>query len=79
MDQLVLKRASASPSSGEWSEDDYGVLCEGAVVGRASRPAMAMDARLRPPRRPHADLRLRGDTRGCHGSVRQELAAGMTA
>ena len=34
MDQLVLKRASASRTSGEWSEDDYDVLCEGAVVGR---------------------------------------------
>ena len=26
MDQLVLKRASASRLSGEWSEDDYDVL-----------------------------------------------------
>src|SRR6516165_9656312 len=34
MDALILKRASASRLSGEWSEDDYDVLCEGAVVGR---------------------------------------------
>ena len=51
---LLLKRAAASRLSGEWSEDDYDVLCEGAVVGphhesrsRAGGPAMAMDARLR--------------------------------
>jgi hypothetical protein len=31
---LILKRASASRSSGEWSDDDYDVLAEGAVVGR---------------------------------------------
>jgi hypothetical protein len=33
-DYLILKRASASRSSGEWSDDDYDVLTEGAVVGR---------------------------------------------
>jgi hypothetical protein len=32
--QLILKRASASRPSGEWSQDDYDVLAEGAVVGR---------------------------------------------
>jgi hypothetical protein len=31
---LILKRASASRSSGHWSDDDYDVLCDGAVVGR---------------------------------------------
>jgi hypothetical protein len=39
MDQLILKRASASRSSGEWSDDDYGVLCEGEVVGRINASA----------------------------------------
>jgi hypothetical protein len=34
MGQLVLKRASASRLSGEWSDDDYGVLADGTVVGR---------------------------------------------
>ena len=34
MGQLVLKRASASRLSGEWSDDDYGVLADGIVVGR---------------------------------------------
>ena len=38
-DYLTLKRASASRLSGEWSEDDYDVLCEGEVVGRIMRAA----------------------------------------
>ena len=33
-DTLILKRASASRPSGEWSEDDYDVLVDGIVVGR---------------------------------------------
>jgi hypothetical protein len=32
--QLILKRASLSRSSGEWSDDDFDVLAEGIVVGR---------------------------------------------
>jgi hypothetical protein len=31
---LILKRASASRSSGQWSDDDYDVLENGVVVGR---------------------------------------------
>jgi hypothetical protein len=31
---LILKRASASRRSGHWSDDDFDVLCNGAVVGR---------------------------------------------
>jgi hypothetical protein len=34
---LVLKRASASRPSGEWSDDDYDVLADG-VVGRIFKP-----------------------------------------
>jgi WD40 repeat protein len=34
MSNLILKRATASPPSGEWNEDDFDVLAEGAVVGR---------------------------------------------
>ena len=41
----ILKRASASRSSGEWSDDDYDVLADGVVVGRimkaAAKPADA--------------------------------------
>jgi hypothetical protein len=33
-DYLVLKRASASRSSGEWNDDDFDVLADGAIVGR---------------------------------------------
>jgi hypothetical protein len=33
-DYLILKRASASRPSGEWDDDDYDVLADGAVVGR---------------------------------------------
>jgi hypothetical protein len=33
-DVLILKRASASRSSGEWSDDDFDVLANGVVLGR---------------------------------------------
>ena len=33
-DYLILKRASASRSSGEWKDDDFDVLANGIVVGR---------------------------------------------
>ena len=39
MSSLVLKRASASRSSGEWNDDDYDVLAEGIVVGRIMKAA----------------------------------------
>ena len=41
MTALILKRATASRPSGEWGEDDYDVLCEGAVVGRVIKSAAA--------------------------------------
>ncbi len=34
MTQLILKRTSASRPSGQWNDDDYDVLADGAVVGR---------------------------------------------
>ena len=40
-DYLVLKRASASRSSGEWSDDDYDVLAGGVVIGRILKSAAA--------------------------------------
>jgi hypothetical protein len=43
---LVLKRGSASRSSGEWRDDDYDVLENGVVVGRISKEQVA------PPDRP---------------------------
>ena len=33
-DFLTLKRASASRPSGEWGDDDYDVVADGAAVGR---------------------------------------------
>jgi hypothetical protein len=36
MTTLILKRASASRPSGEWSDDDYDVLADG-VAGVSSR------------------------------------------
>jgi hypothetical protein len=33
-DYLTLKRASASRTSGQWSEDDFDVLADGVVAGR---------------------------------------------
>jgi hypothetical protein len=39
--QLILKRASASRSSGEWNDDDYDVLADGVVVGRIMKAAAA--------------------------------------
>ena len=34
MFSLILKRASASRPSGEWNDDDYDMLADGAAVGR---------------------------------------------
>jgi hypothetical protein len=31
---LILKRASGSRSSGEWNDDDFDVLADGAIVRR---------------------------------------------
>ena len=33
-DYLILKRVSASRPSGEWNDDDFDVLADGAVVSR---------------------------------------------
>jgi hypothetical protein len=40
-DCLILKRASASCPSGEWNDDDFDVLADGAVVGRTFKPVLA--------------------------------------
>jgi hypothetical protein len=36
---LMLKRASASRTSGEWNDDDFDVLADGVVVGRIMKAA----------------------------------------
>jgi hypothetical protein len=38
---LILKPASSSRPSGEWSEDDYDVLASGVVVGRIMKATAA--------------------------------------
>ena len=40
-DYLILKRAAASSLFSERGDDDYDVLCEGAVVGRVRKSAAA--------------------------------------
>jgi len=40
-DYLILKRAAASCLFSERGDDDYDVLCEGAVVGRVIKSAAA--------------------------------------
>jgi hypothetical protein len=45
MIQLILKRAAASRSSGEWREDDYDVLEDGIVVGRIFLVPVAQEGR----------------------------------
>jgi len=39
MSSLVLKRASASRSSGEWNDGDFDVLADGTIVGRIMKAA----------------------------------------
>jgi len=41
MSSLILKRASTSRPSGEWSDDDYDVLANSVVVGRIMKAAAA--------------------------------------
>jgi hypothetical protein len=36
---LTLKSARSSRPSGEWSDDDYDAICDGAVVGRIFKAA----------------------------------------
>jgi len=38
---LILKRAALSRSSGEWDDDDFGVLADGVVVGSIMETAAA--------------------------------------
>jgi hypothetical protein len=45
MPSLILKRASASRSSGEWSDVDYDVLADGVVVGRIFKVPIAPEVR----------------------------------
>jgi len=70
MTPLILKRASASRSSGQWSDDDYNVLENGIVVGRIFKVLVApagspLDVGERSRRAQHQArrARLRGNAR----------------
>ena len=83
-DYLILKRASASRPSGEWNDDDYDVLADGAVVGRIFKVHAApvgapwmWTLAFGHHEGPHANARLCGDARGRDGGIRKELAAGI--
>jgi hypothetical protein len=41
MTRLILNRASASRSSGQWSENDFDVLADGKVIGHIYEDASA--------------------------------------
>ena len=83
-DYLILKRASASRTSGQWKEDDFDVLADGVVVGRIMKAAASpVDAPWlwtlafghHEDRTP--DPRLCRDARGRNGGLCEELAAGV--
>jgi hypothetical protein len=76
-DVLILKRASASRSSGQWSDDDFDVLANAVVVGRIFKANAApvgspwlWSLAFGYPQGSRADTRLCCDTRGRHGGVR---------
>jgi hypothetical protein len=76
--RLVLKRANASRSSGQWKDEDYDALTEGKIVGRI----LEEGSRFGPPELPWAwsitsivaaiagDARYRRDARRGEGEVR---------
>jgi hypothetical protein len=81
---LILKCASASRPP--WNDDDFDVLADGVVVGRIMKAAATLgghvvdvDGGVRLSRKPPANARLRGHTRGRDGGVPRRLAVGMKA
>jgi len=84
-DYLILKRASASRTSGQWKEDDFDVLAGGVVVGRIMKAAASpVDApwlwtlAFGHQRGSNTDPRLCRHARGRDGGLRQKLAAGVS-
>jgi hypothetical protein len=81
---LILKRASASRSSGQWSDDDYDVLENGVVVGRIftvptapqGRPWMWASGHNGEIKR--AAYGYEATREAAIGGVREELAAGIS-
>ena len=78
-DYLILKRASASRPSGEWNDDDFDVLADGAVVGRifkanAARRVVDVDIHYAAPRRPCTNARLCRNAGSRDDGIRDKLA-----
>ena len=78
-DYLVLKRASASRPSGEWSDDHFDVLADGVVVGRImkAQPRRSGHHGCGPSYATKIVSRRTATSRRRDGGVRQELAAGV--
>ena len=84
MTDLLLRRVLQSRAGADGPED-YDVAGPGGlVVGRIFKASTSpvgtpwmWTVSYGQPRGPHPDTRLRGDTRGCDGGIRQELAAGI--
>ena len=73
-DYLTLKRASASRPSGDWNDDDFDVLADGAVVGRILKVHAAP---VGAPRKWTLDLEYHEDRTPTHGyaATRDEAMA----
>ena len=85
MSSLILKRASASRPSGQWSDDDYDVLEDGVVVGRISKefgraagPSMGVGQRPLGGHSQARRARLRADARGRDAGSYLHLVMGFT-
>src|SRR5215831_8829631 len=74
-----VPRLPAHPASGTTTISTCSLMASAAAASqrppRAGRHIMDVDARVRIPRGPHTDARLRRDAPGRHG--REELAAGV--
>jgi hypothetical protein len=84
MTQLILKRASASRPSGEWNDEDFDVLADGAVVGRIMKVHAAPVDRLGSGRLPSGIMRIARRRTATPRRARprwrrQKLAARVTA
>jgi hypothetical protein len=69
-DYLILKRASMSCPSGEWSDDDFDVLADAVVVGRIMRAnAAPVDAPKTAPTRyePTREAAMAAFAKSCDG------------